>query len=630
MSVISFKEATMLLLGFGLVYSLFYLRTHDELFPHEAPVESNTLTLSTETDLTAAPLENQPKAIPQAVLETVEIPDWLSNKEDFDQSNLTEDDLLELAKLSHQQDHDFFPDNQNTLVYLLKAKDLGMQSAELDELLTSVHANLYDQAEMASSQYDAETLTALTARLRSIDANDPKITTYTNQISVIMTLQRLADEVATYLTENRLYEDDQQDAVHTLLSAMQIDNNYPPLMTLQQELLDRLSLMAMRSAQEMDFTMADEHASRMMQLASEDSKTVQTLLQIQNQKQNRFAYLDQQFYQAINNVNLPRAQNLLDELSELAIAQPQMEGYRNLYDKTQLYGAFEIGGEFTDLLPTGQPGPVMVVIPNGQYQMGSQTGPKHQRPRHTVQFDYGFAVSKHEVTVGDFKRFVEATQYKTTAEQANRAKIYDEGTGRFKHKFNINWRHDYLGKLASDDLPVIHVSWHDANAYAQWLANNTGESYRLLSESEFEYVLGSGNNQTYPWGDEEPQQVWGNFSGAQDKFRRSRIRWREGFSDYQDGFWGPAPVGSFIPSLMGLYDLSGNVMEWVEDCWHDSYIRAPIDGSAWVNRGCENRVIRGGNWASANSEYEIRHRVSAEPELTDPRIGFRVARTFNF
>ena len=88
------------------------------------------------------------------------------------------------------------------------------------------------------------------------------------------------------------------------------------------------------------------------------------------------------------------------------------------------------------------------------------------------------------------------------------------------------------------------------------------------------------------------------------------MRWREGVNQYG-----------------GLYDLSGNVMEWVEDCWHDSYFRAPDDGQAWINKGCEKRVIRGGHWGSALDEYHSSHRKQSEDDFTDPRLGFRIAKT---
>lgn len=627
MSIISFKESVMLLLGFGLIYGLYYLKNEDEIFSQSV---TTSVIPQPSNEISEPAVNTPPDTLPLTVLEEVQIPDWLSNKEDFEVSNLTLDDLLELAKLSHEQDHDFFPDNQNTLVYLLKAKELGVASEEVDELLTTVHATLYDQAEQAIRDYDGKTLTALTARLKSIDAADPRIQPYTNQISLIYTLDRLQQEISDHIRNNRLYEADQKDAVHSLIVALKMDSNYQPLLELKDQVLNLVSELALRAAHELDFTIADEQVLRMNELDSTHSITLETIAEIQEQKQNRFAYLDQQFYAAIKDLNLNRAQNMITALENLEIATSQLSGYQALYDKTRIYGPFELADEFNDILNSGGAGPTMIVMPMSEYFMGSQTGPKHQRPRHLVAINYGFAVSQNEITVGDFQKFISATNYKTTAEKKNRSKIYDEGTGRFKEKFNVNWSHDYMGKNADPNLPVIHVSWDDAYAYAAWLKSNTGKEYRLLSESEFEFLLSGGNETLYPWGNDEPTQVWGNFSGAKDKFKRSRIRWREGFSEYEDGYWGPAPVGTFIKTLFGLHDLSGNVMEWVEDCWHDSYTRAPDDGSAWVNRGCENRVIRGGNWASANEEYRIHHRVSAETDLTDPRIGFRVARSFNF
>ncbi|MFC3193950.1 formylglycine-generating enzyme family protein [Marinicella sediminis] len=626
--MISFKESFMLLLGGLLIYGLYYLKTHDNLFVQ--PGADNSSSSNVTAVISETTIEENPKTLPQAVIEQVKIPDWLDNKGDFDDANLTLDDLLELARLSHEQDHDFFPDNQNTLFYLLKARELGVESAEIDELMTTVHASLYDQADQAIRDYDAQTLTALTARLKSIDAGDSKIPVYTDQISVMYTLQRLQDEIVAHISNNRLYEDDQKDALHTLIVAKNLDPFYPPLQDLELQILSNLQDQALLAANEQDFIIADLQWQRMAELNETHPLTINVSQEIQQLKQKRFAYLDEQFYRAINNLNLLRAADMMDELSELEIARPQMNGYRLVFERTRLYGPYQIADEFNDLLGNGTSGPTMVVMPTGSFNMGSQTGPKHQRPRHQVNISYGLAISKFEVTVEAFGKFVENTGYQTTAERNNRAKIYDEKTGRFKDKFNINWRHDYLGKAADPAAPVIHVSWEDAQAYANWLSSSTQQPYRLLSESEFEYVLGAGNETLYPWGNDAPSQVLGNYSGAKDKFKRSRIRWREGFPDYEDGFWGPAPVGTFVANLYGLHDLSGNVMEWVDDCWHDSYTRAPTDGSAWVNRGCENRVIRGGNWGSSQEEYRTVHRISASTTLTDPRLGFRVAKTMQY
>lgn len=626
---VSFKEIFMMALGMVLIYGLYYLRTHDQIFATIAAPPIQYID-TTPIETTVAEVEPTPNILPPAVLETVEIPDWLASKDDFDLANLTANDLLELAKISHQENHDFFPDNQNTLVYLLKAKQQGIESAEVEQLLTTLHASLYDQAELAISNYDAAQLTAITARLKSIDENDQNIATYTNQIGVFYTLERLVAEVNDHIANNQLYAEDQNDAVHTINSGLEIDPDYQPLVTLKTQVLNQLQSQAMRAAQELDFTIADQQLNIMREFDPIHEITLATTTEIETQKQNRFAYLDQQFYDAIKNLNLSRARDMIDALSDLEIANNQMAGYQALLLKTQTYGSHEVGDTFNDLLKSGGIGPSMVVIPTGAYYMGTQSGPKHQRPRHLVQITYGFAVAKNEVTVAEFQQFINATNYQTTAEKTNQAKIYDERSGRFKEKPRVTWRHDFQGKPAAADLPVIHVSWLDAKAYTNWLSEQTEANYRLPSESEFEYLLSANNSNVYPWGDAQPNQIWGNFSGAKDKFKKSRIRWRQGFSNYQDGFWGPAPVGSFIQSLSGLFDLSGNVMEWVEDCWHDSYTRAPKDGSAWVNKGCENRVIRGGNWASAIEEYQIHHRINAEATLTDPRIGFRVAKTFDY
>lgn len=629
MSLVSFKEAIMLLLGIGLIYSLFYLRTHEDVFSNGKVILTEAA-VSEETVLKDTHKQPQPKVLPPAVIEQVQIPDWLSNKDDFDVSNLTAEDLLELARISHEQDHDFFPENQNTLVYLLKAKELGLVSDEIEELLTTIHASLYTQAEQAIMAYDANTLIALTARLKSIDDKDPKIKEYTDKISLFYTLKRLTQETQTHIQNGVLYETDQNDAIHTLLVALELDSNYQPLIDLKEHLINAISQIALRAAQEHDFIIADQNITILNEIDANHPTTTFTTNQIESLKQNRFAYLDQQFFAAINTLNMSRAQDMIDELSDLEVAKDQIAGYVALYHKTKTYGPYELQDEFNDLLSNGQPGPSMVVMPTGSYFMGSKTGPKHQRPRHLVQIEYGFAVSQTEITVRQFRQFIEASNYETTSEQKNRTKIYDERTGRFKDKFNINWQHDYLGKIADDDLPVIHISWDDAKAYAEWLNSNTGEDYRLLSESEFEYILSANSETIYPWGNQFPTQVWGNFSGAKDKFKRSRIRWREGFAEYEDGFWGPAPVGSFIKNLFGLHDLSGNVMEWVDDCWHDTYTRAPTNGTSWINRGCENRVIRGGSWGSAIEEYQIHHRVKAKSNFTDSRLGFRVAKTLSY
>ena len=175
------------------------------------------------------------------------------------------------------------------------------------------------------------------------------------------------------------------------------------------------------------------------------------------------------------------------------------------------------------------------------------------------------------------------------------------------------------------NLPVIHVSARDAQAYADWLAKVSGQRYRLPSEAEFEYALRAGGVGRYPWGEGEPPERVGNLTGGEDRSPGGR-GWSNAFDGYDDGHWGPAPVGSFTPNAFGLHDLEGNVSEWVADCWHDSYRRAPATGAAWVNPGCRMQVVRGGAWASAPPQTRSSWRAPSPVDNTNARVGFRVAR----
>ena len=160
--------------------------------------------------------------------------------------------------------------------------------------------------------------------------------------------------------------------------------------------------------------------------------------------------------------------------------------------------------------------------------------------------------------------------------------------------------------------PVINVSWEDARAYVRWLSRETGERYRLLSESEWEYVARGGARTQYHWGD--------SIGNHRANCRGCGSRW--------DG-QRTAPVGSFSPTGFGSHDVHGNVWEWVEDCWNGDYRGAPSNGSARGSGDCSRRVLRGGSWldvprdmrSAGRNWYPAGSRVSI--------VGFRVARTLN-
>lgn len=316
----------------------------------------------------------------------------------------------------------------------------------------------------------------------------------------------------------------------------------------------------------------------------------------------------------------------------LRIARPGEPAATELRERIDLavhYGMYGPGQVFTDALKGGGRGPRMAVVPHGAFTMGAPEDEADssgsERPRHVVRFDRGFALSIHEITVGEFRRFVESTGYRTRAERRGYSMAYDERSNNFVRRSGVDWRSDYRGAPASDDMPVLHVSARDAAAYAEWLSEQTGQRYRLPSEAEFEYALRAGGDTRYPWGDGPPPPGTANTTGGLDRSPGGRS-WANAFPGYGDGHWGPAPVGSFAPNPWGLHDLAGNVSEWVADCWHDDYRRAPKDGSAWVNPGCRDQVIRGGSWASSPAQTRSAWRAPAQVDTTNAKVGFRVAR----
>jgi formylglycine-generating enzyme required for sulfatase activity len=324
-----------------------------------------------------------------------------------------------------------------------------------------------------------------------------------------------------------------------------------------------------------------------------------------------------------------RAEQLLAQLERVSAQAQGIDELRERIEQARLYGGFQPGQALTDSLASGGSAPEMMVLPAGSYTMGSPVDERPRRknegPAHEIRLARGFALARNETTVAQFRAFVVATGYRPSATRRARSTIYDERTGGMAERPGVDWERDHAGRDAAPDLPVVHVSWEDAKAYADWLTRETGETYRLPSEAEFEYALRAGSQTRYPWGDDAPPRVIANLTGDGDR-SATRREWGDGFRRYRDGFWGAAPVGSFPANAFGIHDIDGNVSEWVEDCWHDNYLRAPKDGSAWVNPGCDARTIRGPSWASAPDQTRAAFRINAPPATTNARVGFRVAR----
>ena len=252
--------------------------------------------------------------------------------------------------------------------------------------------------------------------------------------------------------------------------------------------------------------------------------------------------------------------------------------------------------------------PEMVVVPAGSFMMGSPASEEgrydNEGPRHRVEIRESFAVGVYEVTRGQFAAFVGATDH----DAGNRCLTYEGGSWEWRE--GRSWRNP--GFDQTDAHPVVCVSWEDARAYVDWLREKTGEAYRLLSESEWEYVARAGTQTRYGWGDEVGSER-ANCDGCGSRWDNRQT----------------APVGQFEANRFGLHDVHGNVWEWVEDCWNGSYAGAPADGSAWRSGNCDQRVLRGGSWYLNPRGLRAAYRNRNVSGYRNYDIGFRIARTLD-
>lgn len=237
---------------------------------------------------------------------------------------------------------------------------------------------------------------------------------------------------------------------------------------------------------------------------------------------------------------------------------------------------------FTDQLEDGFKAPQMVIMPRGVFTMGDLQliGDDNELPSHEVTIKHRFAISRNEVTFNDYDYY---------ATMMGRPLPKDNGWGR-------------------GNRPVINVSWKEAKAYAQWLSLLTGQPYRLPTEAEWEYVARAGTQTNYWWGDTlEPERaVCGECATPWDGKKT-------------------APVASYPANSWGIHDMNGNVDEWVEDCYQDSYFNASSEGAAMIDGDCEFRVMRGGSWFDIGRVIRSASRYRHPPEATKNSWGFRIA-----
>ena len=239
--------------------------------------------------------------------------------------------------------------------------------------------------------------------------------------------------------------------------------------------------------------------------------------------------------------------------------------------------------------------PPMLVVPPGSFTMGSPAGEPgrfaDEGPQHVVRFARGFAVGKFAVTFAEWDACV-------AGGGCDGYRPADAGWGRASR-------------------PVINVSWNDAQAYVAWLSKRTGGTYRLLSEAEREYVARAGTSTPFWWGKSiTPKQA--NYDGNTVY---------EGGGTEGEHRAQTVPVDSFAANPWGLFNVHGNVWEWTQDCWNDTYASAPSDGSALTTGDCSRRVLRGGSWGFNPGNLRAATRYRNFPAFRNSGGGLRVART---
>jgi formylglycine-generating enzyme len=284
----------------------------------------------------------------------------------------------------------------------------------------------------------------------------------------------------------------------------------------------------------------------------------------------------------------------------------------------------------------------LMLIPAGEFQMGNHKsaeelfdafknftaekfGPeafKAEYPLHRVRITKPFFLGTHQVTRGQFRKFVQDTGYRTDAEKpGNVGEGYDPATGKFENKASYNW--DNVGFDQTDEHPVVNVSWNDATAFCKWLSQKEGKAYRLPTEAEWEYACRAGTTTHYWFGD-DPEKLT-EYANGPDAAYKAKFPDKTGTLRGNDGYVFTSPVGRYRPNPLGLYGLHGNVWEWCAD-WgrHDYYGVSPLEDPAGPETG-EARVLRGGCWRDSLWEARSSARHAFPPTFHMLCVGFRVA-----
>jgi formylglycine-generating enzyme required for sulfatase activity len=496
--------------------------------------------------------------------------------------------------------------------------------------LFDVRARLVAQIGQDIAVGDAEGAAELLDALRTLPHAADDVAQLETQLKTLITMRPMLAKAANQLQQGKADQPAGDSALDIYREVQKLDPQNAVaeqgIFQVQRVVLDR----ALAAVAQNKFDEADRELARAAQIHPGSQQWQDVRKRVDDIRGQRANGILAQARSALDGGNLALAEKLARQARDIDARLPTLDEFDEQLVNARLYASYRPGQVFTDHY-VDLPGktPAMVVIPTGTFQMGSPASESGrsdaETPQHAVTIATGFAMARSAITVAQFREFVRASGYRPDSAKLGGASVYDERSGTMRDDADAGWEDDYAGRRAADDLPVVNISWNDASAYAKWLSQRTGKVYRLPSEAEFEYALRGGTTTRYWWGDGTPQKTVENLTGSGDRSSSGR-RWSHAFRGYRDGHWGPAPVMSFLPNPFGLYDINGNVSEWVADCWHDNYNRAPADGSAWINPGCTARVVRGGSWGSSPDQERSAYRQGVDATVRSGRVGFRVVR----
>ena len=283
-----------------------------------------------------------------------------------------------------------------------------------------------------------------------------------------------------------------------------------------------------------------------------------------------------------------------------------------------------VGDGFTNSI-----GMQLQLIPAGEFQMGTldwqadRAAHPPEMPQHLVQITKAFYLGKYEVTRGAFRRFCDATHYKTDAERVGRKSFGYTGHAEtpFEARAEFSWRNP--GFKQTDEHPVVVVSWNDAEAFCRWLSEKERMRYHLPTEAEWEWSCRSKTASRWSSGNDlNSLEGVGNI---EDKALTATNRYFVGFRvNWNDGYPFTAPIGKFRPNKFGLYDMHGNVQEWCSD-WFDTnfYLSSPLKDPKGPANG-KFKVVRGGDWGGGYPACRSSARFWSDPSAAWCTTGFRV------